>query len=114
MLRKSRNKIHCDLLKGESAFFCSDAVEWYFSFMSQDLVLLADRASLYVVRYPLVHPRPWQDFSCFPDRLVSSGVSCRGMVVDEGHEVSFGGVWELCRVGGVDEEFWFKESLIFI
>ncbi len=36
------------------------------------------------------------------------------MVMDEGHKISFGGVWELCQVGGIDEEFWFEESLILI
>ncbi len=36
------------------------------------------------------------------------------MVMDESHEVSFGGVRELCYVGSIDEEFWFEESLIFI
>ena len=36
------------------------------------------------------------------------------MVMDEGHEVLFGGIWDLRYAGGVDEEFWFEEGLIFI
>ena len=34
--------------------------------------------------------------------------------MDEGHKVSFGGVWDLRRMSGVDEEFGFEEGLIFI
>ncbi|SRR6266436_5652061 len=114
MLWKSHDKIHCDLLEGESAFLCSDVVKQYSSLMGQDLVLLANCASFHVVCYPLAHSHPWQGFSRFSDRFVSPGVSCHGVVVDESHEVSFGGVWEMHHVGGIDEEFWFEESLILV
>src|SRR6266478_3224116 len=114
MLQESRDKIHCDLLEGKSAFLCGDAIKWYSFLMGQNLVLLADCASLYVICYPLAHPCPWQDFSHFVNCFVSSGVSCRGMVVDEGHKVSFGGIWELRYVDSINEKFWFEESLIFV
>src|SRR6266436_6657762 len=114
VLRKSRNEVHCNLLKGEGAFFCGNAIERYSFSMSHDFVLLADCASFHVVCYPLSHPCPWQGFCCFLDCFISSGVSCHGVVMDEGHEVLFGGVWDLRYVGGIDEEFLFKESLIFI
>ena len=114
LLRKSCDEVHCDLLEGEGAFFGSDAVERYFLFMSYDFVLLADCTSLYVVCYPLAHPHPWQGFGRFPDCLLSSWVSRGGVVVDEGHEVPFGGIWDLCYVGGIDKEFRFKEGLILV
>ena len=59
LLRESRDKVHCDLLEREGAFFGSDAVEWCFLFVGHDLVLLADRAAFYVVCDPLSHPCPW-------------------------------------------------------
>ncbi len=40
-------------------------------------------------------------------------MSCGRVVVDEGHEVSFRGVRDLCH-SGIDEEFWFEEGLISI
>ncbi len=113
LLRESRDKVHHDLLKGEGAFFCGDAVERYFLFMRYDFILLACCASFDVFCYPLSHPRPWQDFCRFPDRFISSRVSHRGVVVDEGHEVPFCGVWDLCY-SSVDEEFWFEEGLVFV
>ncbi len=42
MLRESHNKVHHDLLKGESAFFCGDTVKRYPFLMGQNFVLLAD------------------------------------------------------------------------
>ena len=36
------------------------------------------------------------------------------MVMDEGHKVPFGGIWDLRYTGGVDKEFGFEESLILI
>ncbi len=113
LLGESRDEIHRNLLKGEGAFFHSDAVEWYLLPMSYDLILLADCTSFHVVCYPLSHPRPWQDFYCFPSCFISSGMSCHGVVVDEGHEVPFRGIGDLCY-GSINEEFWFKEGLIFI
>src|SRR6266436_9317412 len=113
LLQESCNEIHRNLLKGEGAFFCGDVIERYFLFMSYDFILLACCASLHIVCYPLSHPRPWQDFCCFPNCFISSGVSCCGVVVDEGHEVSFCGVWDLCY-GSVDEEVWFKEGLVLV
>src|SRR6266478_381300 len=114
VLQESRNEVHRDLLKGEGAFFCSNVIEQYPFLVGQNLILLTDCASFYIVRYPLAHSRPWQGFGCFPDRFILSWVSCCGMVVDEGHQVSFGGVWNLRYVGGSDEQFWLEESLILI
>src|SRR6266404_4487435 len=108
LLWESCDEIHRNLLKGEGAFFCGDAVERYLLFMSHDFILLAGHTSFHVVRYPLLHPRPWQDFCCFPNRFVSSGVSCHGVIMDEGHEVPFCRVRDLCY-GSINEEFWFKE-----
>ncbi len=114
LLRESRDEVHCNLLKGEGAFFSGDAVERYFLPMSHDFILLADCTSFHVVCYPLSHSCPWQGFCCFPDRFILSRVSCHGVVVDEGHEVPFGGIWDLCYVGGIDKEFRFKEGLILV
>ena len=33
--------------------------------------------------------------------------------MNKSHEVSFGGVWDLC-CSSIDEEFWFEEGLVFI
>ncbi len=41
-------------------------------------------------------------------------MSCRGVVMDEGHKVPFGRVWDLCHVSGIDEEFWAKKSLVLV
>src|SRR6266403_2939985 len=114
MLGESRNEIHRDLLKGESAFFCCDAVEGYPLLVSQDFVLLAYCASFYIVRYPLTHPHPWQGFGCSPNCFILPRVSCHRMVVDKGHKVPFGRLRELCHVGGIDEEFWFEEGLVSV
>ena len=111
LLQEPHNEVHCDLLKWESAFFCSNVVEWYFLLVGYDFVLLASCTAFYVVCDPLPHSCPWQDFGGFPDRLILSWVSSGRVVVDEGHEVPFRGVWDLRR-GGVDEEFWFEEGLI--
>ncbi len=40
-------------------------------------------------------------------------MSCGGVVVDEGHEVFFGGIWDLCY-DSIDKEFWFEKGLIFV
>ncbi len=58
MLRKTRDKVHCNLLKGEGSFFCRNAVKGYFCLVSKDFVLLAGCASLDVVCYPLAHSCP--------------------------------------------------------
>src|SRR6266404_1914167 len=112
MLWKSCNEIHRNLLKGKGAFFRGDAIERHPFLMSQNFILLADCTSFYVVGYPLTHPHPWQDFGCFLNCLVSSRVSCRRVVMDEGHKVLFGRFWELHCMGGIDEEFWFEKGLI--
>ena len=113
LLRESHDEVHRNLLKGEGAFFGGDAVEQCFPFVGHNFVLLADRTAFYVVCDPLPHPCPWQDFCSSSNRFISSGVSCGGMIMDEGHEVSFRGVWYL-HSSGVYEEFWFEEGLIFI
>ena len=59
LLRKPRDEVHCDLLKGEGAFFGGDAVKWYPLLMGHDFILLADHAAFYVVCDPLSHSRPW-------------------------------------------------------
>ncbi len=43
-----------------------------------------------------------------------SGVSGCGVVVDEGHEVSFGRFWEHCCMNGVDKEFQFEKGLVLV
>jgi len=101
------------LLKRESALLGGDVIKWYFLFVGQNLVLLTGCAAFYIVCDPLSHPSPGQDFYGFSNRFVSSRVSCGGVIVDEGHEVSFRGVWDSCS-GGVDEEFWFEEGLVFV
>src|SRR6266403_1875713 len=113
MLREPCDQVHCDLLKGEGAFFGCDAVEWYSFLVSHDFVLLAGRAAFYVFCDPLPHARPWQDLRSFSDRFVSSGVSCGRMIVDEGHEVSFRKLRYL-RSRSVYKEFRFEEGLVFI
>src|SRR6266403_6203677 len=113
LLREPRNEIHCYLLKRESALFGGDAIKWYFLFVGQNLILLADRAAFYVVRDPLSHSSPGQDLCGFSNCFVSSGVSCGGVIVDEGHEISFRGVWDLC-CGSVNKDFWFEEGLVFV
>ncbi len=40
-------------------------------------------------------------------------MSCGRVVMNEGHEVPFRGVWDLC-CSSIDKEFRFKEGLIFI
>jgi len=57
--------------------------------VSKDFVLLTDGTSFDVVCYPLVHPHPGQDFCGFSDGFVVSWMSSRGVVMDQGHEVSF-------------------------
>ncbi len=59
LLRESRDEIHHNLLKRESAFFSGEVVEWYSLLMGHDLVLLAGCAAFYIVCDPLPHPRPW-------------------------------------------------------
>src|SRR6266403_3933433 len=113
LLRESRNKVHHYLLKREGALFGSNAVERYFLFVGQNLVLLADCAAFYVVRNPLLHSGPGQDFCGFSNRFVSSRMSCGGVIVDKGHKISFQGVRDLC-CGSVDKEFWFEEGLVFV
>src|SRR6266436_5160721 len=113
LLRKSCDKIHRDLLEREGALFSGNAVEWYFPFVSYDFILLAGCAAFYVVGDPLSHPCPWQDLRSFPDRFISSGVSCGGMTVDERHKVSFRRVRYLGACS-VYEEVWFKEGLVFV
>src|SRR6266404_997753 len=113
LLREPCDEIHRDLLEREGAFFGRDAVERYFLSVGYDFVLLTGCAAFYVVCDPLPHPCPWQDFCSSSNRFISSGVSCGGMIMDEGHEVSFRGVWYL-RSSGVYEEFWFEEGLIFV
>ncbi len=113
LLRESRDEIHRYLLKRESALLGGDAVERYFLFVGQNLVLLADCAAFYVVCDPLSHPDPGQDFCGFSNRFVSSRMSCGGVIVDEGHKISFRGVRDLC-CSSVDKEFWFEEGLVFV
>src|SRR6266403_3229490 len=74
LLRKSCNKVHRNLLKGEGAFLCGDAVERYLPSMSHDFILLADCASFHIVRYPLSHPCPCRISAAF--RIVSSRLGC--------------------------------------
>src|SRR6266478_5067086 len=95
LLRKSCNEIHRYLLKRESALFGGDAIKWYFLFVGQNLILLADRAAFYVVRDPLSHSSPGQDLCGFSNCFVSSGVSCGGVIVEEVHDISFRRVWNL-------------------
>ncbi len=113
LLRESCDKVHCDLLERESAFFGGDAVERCFLFVGQDFVLLTDCTPFYIVCDPLSHSCPWQDFISPSGCLVASRVSCSGVVVDEGHEVSFRGIWDLGR-DSVDKEFWSEEGLVFV
>src|SRR6266478_2036456 len=89
MLREPRDEVHCNLLERKGAFFGCDAVERYSFPMSHDFVLLTGGAAFDVVCDPLPHPCPWQNLRSFSNRLVSSGVSCGGVIVDERHQVSF-------------------------
>ncbi len=41
-------------------------------------------------------------------------MSRHGVVVDEGHEIPFRGVWKSRYVGSINEKFWFEESLILV
>ena len=113
LLRESCDEVHGDLLKGEGAFFGSDPVEWRSLLMGEYLVLLAGCAAFYIVCDPLSHPGPGQDLCGFSNCFVSSRVSCGGVIMDEGHEISFRGVWDLC-CSSVDKEFWFEEGLVFV
>src|SRR5258708_7102094 len=57
--------------------------------MREDLVLLTDGTSFHIVRNPFLHSRPIIMFLSFSQCLVSSGVSCSGVVVYEAHDPSF-------------------------
>src|SRR6266581_2716223 len=70
-------------------FFCGYAVDRCPFPMREDLVLLAYRTSLDVVGYPFFHVGPVIVFLRFPQRLVSTGVSCGRVIVYEGHYPSF-------------------------
>src|SRR6266403_4408734 len=113
LLRESCDKIHRDLLEGEGAFFGCNAVKRYPFPMGHNLILLADGAAFDVVCDPLSHSSPRQDLRSFSDRLVSSGVTCGRMIVDEGHKVSFRKLRYL-RSRSVYKEFRFEEGLILI
>ena len=89
MLREACNEVHCNLLEGEGSFICCNTVKGYFCLMSEDLILLADCASFDAVCYPLVHACPRQDFCGFLDGFVVPWMSRCGVIVDQGHEVSF-------------------------
>ena len=113
LLRESRNEIHHDLLEREGAFLSGDAVERYPLFVGYDFVLLTGCAAFNVVCNPLSHPHPWQDFRSFPNCFISSGMPCGRVVMDEGHEVSFRGVWDL-HCDSINKEFRLEEGLILV
>ena len=104
--RKPRNEVHCNLLKWECILFSRDAVEGYFPLMYDNFILLAVGASFYVVGYPLVLSYPAVYLGCFSDGFISSWVSGCGVVVYEGHQLSFG-CFGGCRDDFFNEQFWF-------
>ncbi len=79
---------------------CGDSIEGYLLSMHDDFVLLAVSTPFYVIGYPLMHFCPIVCLACFPNSFVSAGVSGCGMVVYEGHQLSFG-----CFGGGCDNSF---------
>ena len=84
----------------ESVLGRGDPIEGCLLSMRDNLVLLAVSTSFYVVRYPLTHSCPIVCLACFSNGFVSSGVSGRGMVVYECHQLSFG-----CFGGCCDDSF---------
>ena len=56
--------------------------------MGEDLVLLANSASLYIVGNPFLHPRPPVFFLRFSDSFVTAWMSCCGVIMHEGHNAS--------------------------
>ena len=65
------------------------SIQWHAFLMGKDFVLLACGASLDIVRNPVVHSYPLCVSFGFTDGFVPAGVSCRGVVMDEGHNESF-------------------------
>ncbi len=85
---------------------CGDSVEGYLLSMRDDLVLLAVGASFYVIGYPSTHSRPIVCLARLPNGFVSPGVSGHGVVVYEGHQLSFGCFGRCCD-DSFNEQFWF-------
>ena len=66
-----------------------DPVEGYLLSMCDDFVLLAVATSFYIVRYPFAHSYPIVRLACFSDCFISSRMSGCGVIVYEGHQLSF-------------------------
>ena len=101
---ESCDQVHCYSLEWKGIVFGRDAVQGYFSSVRKVLGLLAGCATFYVFHDPLVHPFPLRVLPGFPDRFISSRVSCRVMVMGQSHDGSFflfaqvrsdGGAYEL-------------------
>ena len=82
---KSHDQVHCYLLEGLCILQDCNSVEWGFSLMCNDFVLLAGRTSFNVVYNPGIHTWPLVDFFCFPYCFVPSWVSCCHMIMGVKH-----------------------------
>src|SRR5258708_1647962 len=82
---QTSDKVHADLSKGECLGFSSDTVKWGLSRMGHGFVLLADRAPLDVVCYPLFHPQPLGALMGLSESFIPSRVSGGRMVVVDSH-----------------------------
>jgi hypothetical protein len=82
---KTRDKIHCYLLEREGVVRRWDAVWGSACLVGNDLVLLAYRASFYVVGYPCIHSLPLVALLCPSYCLISAWMAGRGVVVCPRH-----------------------------
>src|SRR5258708_3570889 len=88
-LGQASDQIHGDLLEWKGVFWGSDTIEGDSRSVRKVFVLLTRRAPGDVVGNPGFHPFPDQVVLGLSESLVPSRVSCRGVVMDQGHKVSF-------------------------
>src|SRR6267142_1511138 len=85
---KSHDQVHGYLLEGSGVCRDRDSIEWSFLSVSDNFVLLADRAAFDVVSDPIIHCWPLIELFCFPDRFISAQMSGCHVIVSVCHNRS--------------------------
>jgi hypothetical protein len=115
--RKARDKIHCYLLKGEGVVGHRDVVCGSACLVGDNLVLLTDCTSFYIVSYPCIHSFPLVALLCPSYCFISSWVASRRVVVCPHHQrlLLFWGWWCI-QLYRVNELFvWkYRDSLVVV
>src|SRR5258707_5064391 len=108
-LWQTSDQIHGDLLEWKGVLWGSDAIEGDSRSVRKVFVLLTRHASGDIISDPGLHPFPDQMVLGLLKGLVPSRVSCRGVVMGQGHKVSFLR-FRGCRYGYLSNELCRRED----